>query len=213
MSDTSLKIKKIRVGKMDENCYVVIDTDSHQSLIIDPGDEGNFIAEQLEQLSVTPIAIAATHGHFDHIMGARELQMIYHIPFYVHESDVFLVKRMKETAEYFLEHMVVESPPDVGRLLTDHDTISFGSHIISVIATPGHTPGSVCYHIPKYHILFVGDTIFADGSVGRTDFSYSEPKELEKSIHNIFALPGETIVYPGHGAETSVSAEKRFRSL
>lgn len=209
--EKAIEIKKIRVGRMDENCYFVIDTVSRKALVIDPGDEGNFIAEQLESSSCKPIEILATHGHFDHIMGARELQMIYHIPFSIHGSDVFLIKRMKETAEYFLDHMIVESPPTVDRLLNEGNMIKLGNHVLSVLSVPGHTPGSVCYYIGSTGVLFVGDTIFAAGGVGRSDFSYSDKIELNRSIRRILKLPDDTVLYPGHGERTSVREEKAYR--
>lgn len=209
--EKTIDIKKIRVGRMDENCYFIIDTESHHTVVIDPGDEGNFIAEQLASFACIPTGIIATHGHFDHIMGAAELQMIYHIPFSIHEADVFLVKRMKETAEYFLEHMVVETPPAVDRFLTASDTIRIGAHTLSILSTPGHTPGSVCYYIASEGILFVGDTLFAGGGVGRSDFSYSDKIELNRSISKILKLPDDTELYPGHGERTSVREEKGYR--
>ena len=210
--EKKVEIKKIRVGRMDENCYFVIDTQTRETLIIDPGDEGNYIAEQVNNLSCKPIGIIATHGHFDHIMGACELQMIYNIPFSMHEADVFLIKRMKETAEYFLEHMVVESPPTVTRLLNDGEMLKVGGLTLSVFSTQGHTPGSVCYYLTSEKILFVGDTLFAGGGVGRSDFSYSDPKELTRSVHTILKLPDDTEIYPGHGERTSVREEKGYRS-
>ncbi|HUD19692.1 MAG TPA: MBL fold metallo-hydrolase [Patescibacteria group bacterium] len=213
MSVSPVRIRTFTVGKMEENCYLVTDTSTDKTIIIDPGDEGNYIAEQAEQLHCIPTGIIATHGHFDHIMGVSELQMIYHIPFYIHEADAFLVKRMKETAEYFLEHVVIEAPPKVDHLMTNGDKIQFGQSFVSVLSTSGHTPGSVCLSLSSSNSVFVGDTIFAQGAIGRTDFSYSSKAEIDHSIHRILRFPSATVLYPGHGETTTVKDEKVYHRI
>lgn len=202
----------LTVGSMQENCYVVTDTCTKESYIIDPGDEGNFIAEQIQKYGFIPKAILATHGHFDHIMGARELQLIYSIPFYIHKDDIFLVERMSETAEHFLQHAVSDPPPVINHNLSDKDVFKFGSSALFVIATPGHTPGSVCFMVKGGESLFVGDTLFADGGVGRTDFSYSDKRKLDKSIRSILKHSDTMALYPGHGEKTNIFKEKQYHA-
>jgi len=197
---------------MEANCYVLIDPDSRQALVIDPGEEAQYIAEQLRLLHAVPCTILATHGHFDHILAAFELQMIFHIPFRLHEADTFLVKRMRESAEHFLGRAVVEPPPKVSAPLSDKEKITVGRYELTVCHTPGHTPGSVCFYAKKQHVIFVGDTIFSQGGVGRTDFSYSDAKKLNDSIRTILSFPNNTIIYPGHGDETTVIQEKQYHS-
>jgi hydroxyacylglutathione hydrolase len=206
----SVFLKKLTVGQMGVNCYIAVDEFSREAVIIDPGDEASYIAEQLSTLDVKPIAILATHGHFDHVLAAFELQMIYQIPFCMSREDAFLLDRMSETAEHFLGHAIVEMPPKITTPLHDREQIAFGKSFLTVLSLSGHTPGSVGFYIKKQDVLFVGDTIFSEGHVGRTDFSYADPKKLDSSIGKIFSLPDATILYPGHGEETTVLKEKRY---
>lgn len=167
------------VGSMATNCYVIDD------MIIDPGDDAEYIMSHLTQ---KPSMIVATHGHFDHIMAAYALQLAYNIPFYIHEDDIFLLGRMQSSAKHFLGLKEVDPPPVPSKIID-----------LPFIHTPGHTPGSVCFYFKKENILFSGDTIFADGGVGRTDHEYSDKAALSRSIQTIFSLPPETKLFPGHG--------------
>lgn len=200
-----LTIVKLPVGQMAANCYLVQDPSSGELLIIDPGEDANYIAEQVIKLGGIPLAILATHGHFDHILGARELQLTFGIPFYIHAADTFLVARMQETAAHFLGRHIVETSPVIDKTIADKQKIAVGKQTLTVLEAPGHTPGSICLYNEKEHVLFVGDTIFAGGGVGRTDFSYSEPFKLVQSIDRIRSLPGETRVLSGHGEETTIA--------
>lgn len=203
-------IKKLTVGQMSENCYLLVDSESKSALIIDPGDDAAYISGEITKLEVTPVGILATHGHFDHVMAAFELQMMYNIPFRMSAFDQFLLTRMTETAEHFLGHAVVEPPPTITSTFADNDEIRLGKLRITVMATPGHTPGSVCFYLQKEQILFSGDTIFAMGGVGRTDFSYGDKEKLYASLLRILALPDGTMIYSGHGDDTMVSKEKIY---
>lgn len=194
---------------MAVNCYIVIDSDTRKALIIDPGDEANYLAGEIEKQKAHPVAVVATHGHFDHILAALELQLIYKIPFRMDEADKFLLDRMRTSAEQFLGRKVVELPPQVTAGLRDGDVIAFGNSALAVIPTPGHTPGSVSLYA-KGCGLFAGDTIFAAGAVGRTDFAYSDTEKLLKSLRLILSLPEDTKMYCGHGDDTSVAAEKPY---
>ena len=211
--ESSVLLKKLTVGQMGVNCYILVDDVTRETVVIDPGDEASYLAGQLSELHARPVAILATHGHFDHILAAFELQMIYHIPFRMSAGDSFLLGRMSETAEHFLGHTIVELPPKITATLADHERIKFGGNNLAVLSLSGHTPGSVGFYCKKQQMLFVGDTIFSDGSVGRTDFSYSDSKKLEASISRILSLPDTTILYPGHGGETSVMKEKQYHSV
>jgi len=207
----TIEIRRLTLGTMQSNCYIVMDTKSKLAVIIDPGDDAVYISEVLTGMEAHPMAILATHGHFDHIMAAAALQLIYDIPFYIHKDDVFLVRRMRETAQHFLGY-TVEDPPPMHISNFDETSFSIGAIHLEVICTPGHTPGSVCFTLSSKSCLFTGDTIFAQGGVGRTDFSYSDNKAMRQSIENIFSYPDTTHIYPGHGEDTSVGDEKEIHT-
>jgi glyoxylase-like metal-dependent hydrolase (beta-lactamase superfamily II) len=174
-----MKIETLVVGRMATNCYIAGD------IIIDPGDDAEYI---ISHLQAPPRMIVATHGHFDHIMAAYALQLAYNIPFYIHDDDIFLLSRMQSSAKHFLGLKEVDPPPKPSKLSG-----------VPFIHTPGHTPGSICLQFGD--TLIVGDTLFADGGVGRTDHSYSDPRKLSESIEKIHSLPRGTKILPGHGKE------------
>lgn len=203
----TLEVMILQVGQMQANCYIVTCPQTKECLIIDPGDDAQYITDKISSIQATPIGIVATHGHFDHIMAAAELQLIYSVPFMMHTHDEFLLKRMTETARHFLQHDLVTLPPIVSKTIQDSDMVTVGSHALRIIETPGHTPGSVSLYNEQCGILFVGDVLFQNGGVGRTDHSYCRPLELHDSIDTILDLPGYTIIYPGHGEQTTVDAE------
>ncbi len=200
-------VTPITVGSMQENCYVVACQDTKECFIIDPGDDASYISEKIVGLQYTPIGIIATHGHFDHIMGALELQLVFSVPFMMHARDEFLLERMNETATHFLGHLVEEQPPQVTTTISEGMTLQLGSTSLQVLETPGHTPGSVCVYSDADAILFVGDVIFKGGAIGRTDFSYGRPLILRDSVDRLLGLPPHTLVYPGHGDTTTLREE------
>ncbi|MBI5613481.1 MBL fold metallo-hydrolase [Candidatus Gottesmanbacteria bacterium] len=208
----SLAVETLVVGQMQTNCYIVSDRNSHDGVIIDPGDDAEFIESAIARFEITPKAILATHGHFDHILAALALQLAYEIPFYIHAGDEFLVKDMAGRAKHFLG-IAVDPPPVISGHLRYGQDIAIGVEFLCVMDAKGHTPGSVCFHNAPNKILFVGDTIFQGGEVGRTDFSYANPLELQDSNDAIFSLDEETILYPGHGEETKVIYERRIKAM
>ncbi|MEK7657579.1 MAG: MBL fold metallo-hydrolase [Patescibacteria group bacterium] len=205
-----MKIEILQLGQLQTNCYI-----AHcggEAIIIDPADEAEFIAEKIQRLNLKPSAILATHGHFDHILAAGELQMLLNIPFYIHPADEFLLKEMNSSASFWLKNKFNYPLPRAIEFIKKEFSIKFGGCRLKVIETPGHTPGSVCFL--SEDVIFSGDTLFKNG-VGRTDFSYSDKTQLEKSLEKIFrlpagrhGLPAETIIYSGHGEETTIKDEK-----
>jgi glyoxylase-like metal-dependent hydrolase (beta-lactamase superfamily II) len=141
-------------------------------------------------------------------LAVTELKLAYDIPFYINKNDEFLVKNMQDSAKYFLG-IEVGSSPVIDQYLEEEQIISLGQSDFRIVETPGHTPGSVCFHCQKNNFIFTGDLLFADGGVGRTDFSYSKPEEMGNSLAEIFKLPGKTVVYPGHGRSTTLAEEKK----
>lgn len=201
MSPAKLIVEQLVVGQMAANCYVVHDGD--EAILIDPGDDGEYIIGKIQETGARLTAIVATHGHFDHIMVGLEVQRGFGVPFYIHPDDVFLVDRMQDSAKHFLK-MQPDPPPRVDRKLHDRDIIPLGSFKIRVMHTPGHTPGGVTLFDPKSKIAFVGDVLFAGGAIGRSDFSYSDPDELGKSVQKILTFPKDFTLYPGHGEKTTI---------
>ena len=205
MKSAGITVERLVVGQLATNCYLVKDRASRRTFIIDPGDDAEYVMDHLVKLDAHPIAIIATHGHFDHILAARALQLAYKIPFMCHEGDTFLVDRMGETAKHFLGISVVDPPPHIDQTLSQESVLELGATTVKVLPTPGHTPGSVCLSISKEKTVFVGDLVFAGGDVGRTDFSYASYESLQLSIKKIFRLPQGTIFYPGHGESSTIA--------
>jgi len=191
-----LQVISLTVGQLQTNCYLIVDKSSRDALIVDPGDDADYIIRIISDHQCKPVKIIATHGHFDHILAAAELKLAFKIPFYIRGEDNFLVDRMKTSADHFLG-ITTSEPAKVDGFLKSK--VTWGKSTMEIIHTPGHTPGSISLYSKEEKILFCGDLLFAGRSVGRTDFAYSSQKDLEKSLKRVFQLPGETEVYPGHG--------------
>ena len=195
---------------MQANCYL-LEQDGN-ALLIDPGDSADFLLEKIAIQHLKLIGIVATHGHFDHIMAVGEIQLSYPtIPFYIYPKDKFLLKRVIETANHFLGFDPVVIPITKTKDLNT-GTWSISTFKFQILSTPGHTPGSVSLYLKDSNILFSGDTLFNAG-VGRYDFSYSSKEDLKTSLASLLLLPPQTIVYPGHGPETSIEAEQQVTQL
>jgi hydroxyacylglutathione hydrolase len=210
-----IEVARLIVGGLRANCYLVWDKKSREAVIIDPGDEADYIIEKINELDLRPQKIVATHGHFDHVMAVNELKLAlqaqagFKIPFLMHKKDERILRWMRRSAIYFTK--VDPGPkPEANENIKEGVVIKAGEIELRVIETPGHTLGGVCLYCPKEKILFSGDTIFAEGAVGRTDFPYCSKAELKKSIKKLLKLPEETKVFPGHGEETTILEWKAF---
>lgn len=204
-----MQIKKLTVGQLKTNCYIVFDERSFESVIIDPGDDAEFIEKRIFDLKLTPLYIIATHAHFDHVLAGLELQLAFNVPFFMNKKDQFLLDRMRNSAKHFLG-INVDRPAKVNGLLENGEEIKFGKSKLLVIETPGHTPGSCSLYSKSGNSIFVGDLIFEVGGVGRTDFRYSNRKDLECSIETILKLPDKTVCYSGHGESFSIKEFDHF---
>ncbi|TSC53302.1 MAG: beta-lactamase domain-containing protein [Microgenomates group bacterium LiPW_16] len=199
-----MRVEKVVVGQLGTNCYLVWDEKTRKTIIIDPGDDGDYIIRKIQDFKLSPVLIIATHGHFDHVLAALELKLAFSIPFLIHKADSFLLNRASSTAKHFLG-IKVDPQAMQNRFVKEGDIISFGQEKLKVLETPGHSPGGIS--LLGKGVVFSGDTIFADG-FGRTDFSYGSKEDLEKSVKKLFKLPEDTIVYPGHGEETTIGEIK-----
>lgn len=204
-----IEINKLIVGQLKCNCYIVSDKNSDEAIIIDPGDDADFIVSKLNTIGKDPIKIISTHGHFDHNMAVYELQKAYNIPYLISKRDISLLKNMPKSAKLFSNIDVVKVPEPDG-FLHDRQKIIFNDCFFKVIGVPGHSPGSIALYNPQEDIVFVGDLLFKDGAIGRYDLSYSNKKDLFKSIYKIIELPENTIIYSGHGENTTVAKERVF---
>jgi hydroxyacylglutathione hydrolase len=182
------EVERLVVGPLATNCYVVAAAEA--AVVIDPGAQVRKIMKAVDGLEV--LAVLVTHGHSDHVGGVDGFLGETDVPFLAPAADAVLVS----------QHISAEPT----RLLSDGDQLEFGPLSFEVIATPGHTPGSCCFYAPG--VLFSGDTLFA-GGVGRYDLPGGSGDALFAAIRErIFALPEETVVYPGHGEFTTVRREK-----
>lgn len=201
-----MNILRFPLGQLQANCYLLIgDT---ECILIDPADEGSFIFEEIQRRNLQLVGMIATHGHFDHVMAAGEIQMSFpSIALHIHKEDIFLINRLGDTAKHFLgfDPQVI-GPQNILDLKAG--IMSMGNFNFKVIETPGHTPGSCCLYFKKDGVIFTGDTLFKH-SIGRYDFSYSSKQNLQTSIETILKLPSSTIVYSGHGEETIIDDEKK----
>lgn len=198
-----LSVVSLVVGQLQTNCYLVFDQITKETAIIDPGDDFDYISQKLNFFGLLPKYILATHGHFDHLLAVPALKLIFSIPFLVPKDDEFLVRRAAESARYFL-NLEFKERIIVDNYLEDVKEIKLGHFALEVLPTPGHTPGSVTFIGREEKILFTGDLFFADGSYGRTDFSYANLAHLKDSIQKVLSFKESFAIYPGHGEKFDV---------
>ena len=202
-------VKKLIVGLLQANCYLLADEDARRVAIIDPGGDGEKISTAIEREGWEPEVLIDTHGHIDHIAANAFLKKKYGVPLLIHEGDAPMISDPALNLAIPGLGEVDFIPPD--RLLNDGDEIGVGSLRLQVIATPGHSLGGVSLLAPRTDgpdVVFTGDTLFA-GGVGRTDFPGGSMGVLLDSIRNrLLILPDETIVCPGHGPDSTIGREK-----
>ncbi|GAB4270769.1 MAG: MBL fold metallo-hydrolase [Deferrisomatales bacterium] len=198
-------LETIPVGMIQANCYILGDERTGEAVVIDPGGDPPLILKVLAARKLTARAILATHGHFDHVEALADLKEATGAPVCLHRGDLPLVQGLAEQGMLFGVRVRSAPPPD--RFLEEGERIAFGRLALEVLHTPGHSPGSVSFLIDKS--VFVGDLLFA-GSIGRTDLQGGDYGTLLRSVREkIFTLPGDTVVYPGHGPATTVATEQR----
>lgn len=202
-----IKIESRVLGMVATNCYLIVNTDNGESIIVDPADSPQAIYDMVVRSSSKPQAVLLTHGHFDHIGAAEAVKDTYGIKIYASEKEKeLLVSQSMNLSEAYGMNLSIRAD----EWLKDGDELDLAGIRINVLHTPGHTAGGVCYYIRDAHILISGDTLFS-GSVGRTDFPTSSSSDLLASLHDkLCMLPDETVVYPGHGESTTIGDEKRY---
>jgi glyoxylase-like metal-dependent hydrolase (beta-lactamase superfamily II) len=203
-----MKVDRLVLGEFENNCYIARSSDTAADcLIIDTGLDVQPLLKFLDRAKLTPVAVVLTHGHIDHIAGVEPLRKKFpSIPVYIHKLDAEMLGDAATNLS-----IITGSPLTAGKadhLIDEGDIIEKAGVKLRVIHTPGHTPGGICLYSEKDGIIFVVDTLFA-GSVGRTDFPNGSMKKLIEGIkHKLLTLPEDTVVYPGHGPETTIGREK-----
>ena len=213
-----MKIKQLTLGPIEENTYVVSDTNG-EAVIIDCGcwneREWKIVQDYIQTNQLLVTRLLNTHLHFDHALGHRFVLRDYGLKAEAAAADFFLYEGMKEQLErllgpHFAYKMDLSFTHAIGTPLEDGQQISIGSSVLQVIATPGHTPGGLCFYNKEDATLISGDTLF-QGSIGRTDLEGGNYPTLVKSItERLLTLPPNTIVYPGHGPSTTIEHELNY---
>lgn len=203
-----MKVKRLVVGNLQTNCFLAYDDSSKDCLIIDPGDDAEYIINVIRDLELKPVGIVATHAHYDHIIAVNELKMKFNIHFFLHKNDEKMLNWMRKSANYFGSEDS-GPPPKVDKYIKEGN-FKLKSINFKVIHTPGHSPGSISLYTKSNNMIFVGDVIFERGAVGRFDLPYSDKLRLDNSIKQLLSLPQSTIVHSGHGEATTIGKFRKY---
>ena len=202
-----IEIKSMTLGMVATNCYLIINKETKEALLIDPADNALRISNVIEENVCTLKAILLTHGHFDHIMALNELKKRYNVPVYAHEAEEEVLKQSSLNMSGMIGQ-IYTTQADI--YVKDGEHLKLAGLDIIVLHTPGHTKGGVCYYLPEEKVLMSGDTLF-HCSIGRTDFPTGSMSQLVRSVkEQLFVLPDDVQVYPGHDSVTSIGYEKQY---
>lgn len=199
-----MHVETIVVGDFASNCFLVWDN-PECALVIDPGSEPEIILDVLNQKNLNVGVYLLTHGHIDHLSALADMRDAMPAPMAMHKGDIPMAFEPDNLLSPFYP-----APKNAGkfeRVLEDGQTWNDSNLDYKIIWTPGHTPGCVCFHFENENAIFTGDTLFS-GSVGRTDLTGGNSRELSESLKKLKVLPDETVVYAGHGPSTTIGKEK-----
>jgi len=201
-----MKIVPIPNGVFAENCYLIVDEQAKQCAVLDPGEEAGLILHKIEETGSTLVGIWLTHAHLDHVVGVARVAEDTGVPVWLHPGDRPLYDAVPQQAGAF----GLAPPPDLpapNREMVHGEQLTVGQLRFEIRHAPGHSPGSVC--LIGHGVAFSGDVLFA-GSIGRTDLPGGDFETLISSIEReLLSLPDDTIVYSGHGPETTIGRERR----
>ncbi len=200
-----MKVSKIIVGPVMTNCYIAWDDTTMEGFVVDPGDDAGKIISELGSIKIKYIFV--THGHFDHIMALAAVRKHTGATVIVHDADkACLEDQGKCLLNYFmLDTDFTPVKPDI--IVYGGETMECAGSVLHIIHTPGHSKGSYC--IDSGDRIFTGDTLF-EGDCGRCDLPGGSYDEILRSLRALSELPGDRVVYPGHGASTTLKQERRF---
>ena len=202
-----MKVGQCRVGMVMTNCYGLLNTQTKEMILVDPGDSPEVIGRMVEELEGKPVAIFLTHGHYDHILALEAVKEKYQIPVYANKKEEELLGDVSLNLTGQVRRPMTVRPET---LVSDLEKFTVAGFSVQAIHTPGHTKGSVCYYFPEESLLVSGDTLF-HGSVGRTDLPTGSTAQMMESLKRLLeTLPEETDVLPGHEAATTIGYEKRY---
>lgn len=202
-----MKIQTFVTGIIGTNTYVAYDEKTKEAFLVDPAACPKKMLAFFEEEGLDIKAVLLTHGHFDHIMGLKDLCRLYDVPVYAGEKEAgLLVDAHWNQSDIYTDGYTFSDAVYV----KDQEVLSVAGYQIQVLFTPGHTPGGVSYYIAEEGVLFSGDTLFHH-SVGRTDFEGGSMSDLVRGIEEkLLPLPDETIVLPGHMDATTIGEEKKY---
>jgi len=200
--------RSFAVPPLDCNCSIIGDPITKQAIVVDPGGDPNRILKELQECGLTVAYIVHTHAHFDHFLASGEMKRATGAPLWLHKDDKLLWENLEMQCQVFGVPYAPAPPPD--RWLKDDEELTLGEVKGLALHTPGHTPGSMCFHFPAAHMVIAGDTLFR-GSIGRTDLWGGDAQAIERSIkERLYRLDEGTRVITGHGPETRIGDELRY---
>ena len=208
MQEANFIVDSLPVSPFMTNCYILGCTRTRAAAIIDPGDDGDKILERLTSHGLELSHVLLTHAHVDHCTGVSQVRKRHPAPIYMHRTEQQLYDHVPQQGQMFGLQPTGPLPP-VDVYVEDGEALTVGNLTLRVLFTPGHSPGSVCYHVEESPgVVFCGDVLF-QGSIGRTDLWGGSYGTLMQSIgQKIMPLPDETVLYSGHGPATSVGRER-----
>ncbi|MEE8424033.1 MAG: MBL fold metallo-hydrolase [Thermodesulfobacteriota bacterium] len=197
-------VKKLTVGPLEENCYIIGDSTTKQAIVVDPGDEPDRIIDLIKENGFDVKSIICTHAHFDHTGVIGDIKKSTGAKILINNDDIELYEMAKDQAAFLgLDFNDIPKPDS---FLNEGDEVKVGNLTFKVLHTPGHSPGGICLY--GEGIVITGDTLFKD-SVGRTDLHGGDMTKLKVSFSRLLNLPEDTTVLPGHGPDTTIGREKR----
>jgi hydroxyacylglutathione hydrolase len=200
-----MNVRKVVVGPLEVNCYIVEDEGTREAMVIDPGDDAAAILKVIESKGLRVKYIVNTHAHFDHVGANKQIKDATGAEIVIHEQDAALLNATKDQARMF--GMTAPSSPKADRYVKHGDVLTVGGISLRVLHTPGHSSGGIS--LVGGGVVFTGDALFA-GSIGRTDLLGGDLMTLITSIkENLMTLPDETVVLSGHGPQSTIGEERR----
>lgn len=203
-----LSYKKFCFGNMFSNTYLLWDEESLEALIVDSGNEAEPILRYVQESGLSVKWVVLTHAHYDHILYMDEYRTAFpEAKLMIGAGDAPLLFDIEGNVSYLFGDSRVFSKAD--EKLCDGEIIRLGEREITVISTPGHTPGCICLYSREDKLMVTGDTLFGGGGIGRTDFKYGDMEIMRISLRRLLSMDGDITILPGHGGASKIGYEQR----